>query len=125
MVDIDYIMELLDCNRTDEEQLMGISLAQNVKCKNAFLRPGSPYGKRVWENCAKVLSEKSDDDLISYLFELLEWLQDMKSPGAFCILDRMKKYEKNKHFCFVLNDCIKYARALKDTIWENNLQEIC
>ena len=125
MVDIDYIMELLDCNRTNEEQLMGIRLAQNVKCKSAFLRPGSPYGERVWENCAKVLAEKSDDDLTSYLLELLEWLQDMKSPGASYILDRMKKYKKDKYFYFVLNDCIKYARAMKDTTWESNLQEIC
>lgn len=124
MVDIDYIMELFDWNKTSEDQLLGIKLARDIKCKNVFFRPGNPYGERVWENCAKLLSEKSDDELASYLPELLEWLQDMECPGALCIFNRMKRYKKNNYFYFVLNDYIKYAKALKNTAWESNLREI-
>ena len=58
MSDIDYIMELIDWNNSIEKQTQGIELAKDVKCINAFLQPGSPYGKSVWENCAKILSKR-------------------------------------------------------------------
>ena len=43
MVDIDYIMELLDWNNSSEDQLRGIELARNVKCTSAVNDTG-------WEN---------------------------------------------------------------------------
>ncbi len=39
MVNIDYIMELLDWNKTDLEQRHGIALAKNVQSINVFLQP--------------------------------------------------------------------------------------
>lgn len=59
MVDIDYVMELMDWNNSIENQKKGVELARNIKCLNAFLQPGAPYGKSVWENCAKVLGRKN------------------------------------------------------------------
>ena len=91
MINIDYIMELIDRNNSIEEQAMGIKLAQDVKCINVFLQPLSPYEKNVWDNCAKILSERTNEELAPYLIELMEWLQDMNWPGAFCILDRLKR----------------------------------
>ena len=66
MVDIDYVMELMDWNNSIEDQKKGVELARNIKCLNAFLQPGAPYGKSVWENCAKVLTERTNKELVSF-----------------------------------------------------------
>lgn len=122
MVNIDYIMELIDWNNSIEEQALGIRLARDVKCINAFLQPGSPYGKNVWDNCAKILSERTNEELSPYLIELMEWLQDMNWPGAFCILDRLKKMTGDSLFEYLYNSSLKYAKALEDDVWESNLK---
>ena len=40
MINIDYIMELIDWNNSVEKQEQGIRMAQEVKCINVFLQPG-------------------------------------------------------------------------------------
>ncbi len=123
MVDIDYIMELLDWNNSIEKQEQGVELAQNVKCINAFLQPGNRYyGKNVWDNCAKILSARSNEELSPYLIELMAWLQDMNWPGAFCILDRLKGMVNEPLFQYSYTICLKCARALDDETWESNLK---
>lgn len=124
MVNIDYIMGLLDWNNSEKDQLLGIKLAQDVKCTNAFLQPGPPYGKRIWDNCAKILSEKTDEELSPYLIELFEWLQDLNWPGAFCILDRLRKYDKDSSYNLAFNICLKCAQVLEDDVWESNLSMV-
>lgn len=86
MFDIDYVMDLLDWNNSAEKQKQGIKLAREIKCINVFLQPGRPYGKNVWSNCAKILSEKTNEELSPYLIELMEWLQDMNWPVHFVYL---------------------------------------
>lgn len=93
MANIDYIMSLLSWNNSAVEQKKGIDFAKDVKCINAFLQPGLPYGKDVWENCAKILCERSDEELYPYLWDLLEWLQDLNWPGAFLIMERLISYK--------------------------------
>ncbi len=122
MSDIDYIMELIDWNNSIEKQTQGIELAKDVKCINAFLQPGSPYGKSVWENCAKILSKRTNEELSPYLIELMEWLQDMNWPGAFCILERLKEMMNESLFQYSYSVCLKCAKALKDKTWEKNLK---
>ncbi len=122
MVDIDYIMELLDWHSSSEDQALGIKLARDVECINAFLAPGIPYGKRVMDNCAIILSERTDEELAPYLVELLEWLQDLNWPGAFCILDRLQQYADDPRYDTAFNICLKYAEALGDEVWESNLR---
>ena len=39
MIDIDYIMTLLDWNESDENQCYGLELAKKVNCFNVFLQP--------------------------------------------------------------------------------------
>lgn len=75
MIDIDYIMSLLDWNNSEEEQEKGIELAKKVKCINVFLQPVFPFGKNVWDNCAKVLDSKTNEELSPYLTELMTWLR--------------------------------------------------
>ena len=124
MIDIDHVMDLLDWNNSIEKQTEGIELAHNIKCIDAFLQPNYPYGKRVWENCAKILSERTNEDLTPYMIELMIWLQDMNWPGANCILDRLKKMVDEELFHRFYDSCIKCARALEDEVWEKNLQLI-
>lgn len=87
-----------------------------------FYSHKSPYGKNVWDNCAKILSEKTNEELAPYLIELMEWLRDMNWPGALCIFDRLKKMEGELLFERLYKSCLKYAKALKDDIWQTNLK---
>ena len=118
MVNIDYIMELLDWNNSAEKQELGIRLAGEVKCINVFLQPCKPYGKNVWGNCAKILSKKTNEELSVYSTELMMWLQDMNWPGAFCIFDRLKLMVDEQNFRISYRYCMKLARALEDESWE-------
>ena len=123
MVNIDYIMDLLDWNNSIERQEQGIEMAKDVKCINVFLQPGSRYyGKNVWDNCAKILSARSNEELSPYMIELMEWLQDMNWPGAFCIFERLKGMVNEQLFQHSYTICLKYAQALEDEVWENNLR---
>lgn len=123
MVNIDYIMDLLDWNNSIEKQEQGVKLAKEVKCINVFLQPGSHYyGKNVWDNCAKILSARSNEELSPYLIELMEWLQDMNWPGAFCILNRLKEMVNEQLFKRSYTICLKCAKALDDEVWESNLK---
>ena len=125
MIDIDYIMSLLDWNNDIAEQERGIMLARDVKCFSAFFQPRCyPYGKNVWDNCARIISERSDNELKSYLTDMMEWLQDMNWPGAFCILERVKKYEGRGLLMNAYANCLKCAKALDDETWEDNLKMI-
>ncbi|MDY3766698.1 MAG: DUF5071 domain-containing protein [Lachnospiraceae bacterium] len=122
MVKIDDIMDLLDWNNSTEKQEEGIKLACDVKCISVFLQPGAPYGKNIWDNCAIILSKKTDDELRPYLIELLEWLQDMNWPGAFCILDRMQKYADTDDYNAAIDICLRNAQALQYEEWEDILK---
>ena len=123
MVDIDYIMSLLDWGNSIEKQEEGIKLAQNIECINVFLQPRSKnYNKNVWDNCAKILSARSNEELFPYIIELMEWLQDMNWPGAFCIFDRLKGMVNEPLFEYLYTICLKCAQALEYEEWENTLR---
>lgn len=121
MTDIDYIMELLDWNRTEEEQAKGRELARDVKSVNVFLQPN---GKNLWDNCALILAERSDEELEPYLLNLMAWLEDMNWPGAFCILDRLNRYADTSMFNWALKSSLELAKAMHAKIWRKNLKEI-
>lgn len=123
MINIDYIMSLIDWNKSVNEQAAGIKMAEEIENINVFLQPcNKNYNKNVWDNCAKILSNRTDEELSPYLIELLEWLQDLNWPGSFCILERLQKYTDTASYNLAYNTCLKYAQALDDTVWENNLR---
>ena len=122
MVNIDYIMGLLDWNNSSEKQLLGIKLARDVKCINAFLQPGLPYGNNIWDICAKILSERTDEELSPYLLELMEWLQDLNWPGVFIIIERLKVFSGD----LLLTPYVQIINRIKDrpendNTWLDNL----
>ena len=93
MADIDYIMDLLDWNRTEEEQAEGLRLARQVKAFNVFLQPcDKRNNKNVWDNCALIVSEKEDAILEPYLPYLFAWIQDLNWPGAWCCSPSVSKF---------------------------------
>ena len=125
MIDIDYIMDLMDWNRSENDQAKGLELAKNVHNFNVFLQPCSKkHNKNVWDNCAKVLSQKTDKELMPYLTKLFEWLQDLNWPGALIILDRLNHYRYSVAFNPSYAECMKRAVLLEDEIWEENLKLI-
>ena len=125
MYNIDEIMDMLDWNNPISVQAKGCELAGSIKCINVFLQPGHPgHGKNVWENCAKILSKKSDAELSPYLMELFDWVKDLNWPGAVRIFERLLKYEPNSSFVLTLDDSINIAKATNENIWLNNLTEI-
>ena len=123
MEDINIIMDMLDWHMPPETQSKGISLARNMDTIIPFIQPLTPkHNKNVWENCAAIIAEKSDDDLSPYLVELLEWLQDMNWPGAFGILNRLQKYSDKQSINNAINVCNENAKKSGDQVWESNLQ---
>lgn len=124
MVNIDYIMNLLDWNNPERMQEKGRSLAREVSCINVFLQPcDKKYNKNVWDNCALILSERSDEELRPYLDQLFRWLEDMNWPGAECIYQRLQLYHKDRLFQSMLNESIHEAIALEKHIWLQVLYE--
>lgn len=122
MVDIIEIMDMLDWHMPAEIQSKGISLARNIEKITPFIQPLTPkHNKNVWENCAVIIAEKNDEKLKPHLLELLEWLQDMNWPGAFCILDRLQKYSDNTSIYRAINVCMEKAKDCNDEVWEGNL----
>jgi len=75
----------------------------------------------VWENCAKIVCNQTDEALSPYLIPMLEWLQDFNWPGSFLILERLKKYRDIRTLSNALDKCINRAVAIKDEPWLTNL----
>ena len=122
LVDITKIMNMLDWNMSAEIQSKGISLARNIEAIVPFVQPLTPkHNKNVWENCAIIITEKSDENLKPHLVELLEWLQDLNWPGAFCIQNRLQRYSDKNSFHSAINVCIEKAKKCGDEVWESNL----
>ena len=123
MANTTQIMHMLDWNMPPKTQAEGISLAKNLTTVAPFIQPLTPaYNKNVWGNCALIIAEKSDEELRPYLAELMEWLQDMNWPGAFCIQDRLRKFSDVNDVRSAVNDCIGKARCCEDSVWESNLK---
>lgn len=125
MYDIDEIMDMLDGNNSTEIQEKGIELAKNIKCINVFILPlHKDCNKNVWENCAKILATKSDEELKPYLSDLLEWLQDCNWPGALIILERLQNFTKTEWLCSAFKESVGLAMAYDDDMWLTWLEEM-
>ena len=125
MYNIDEIMDMLDCNNSMETQEKGIKKKKNVKCINVFILPEHlECSKNVWENCAKILANRTDKELQPYLIDILLWIEDMNWPGAIIIDDRLKKFHDMKMLSFAIKECVKRATATDNHIWLENLSEL-
>ncbi len=50
----------------------------------------------MWDNCARILYQKSDEELEPHLPKLFEWTSDLNWPGAQIILDRLFVFSAKK-----------------------------
>ena len=122
---IDKIMDMLDWNRCADIQERGIWLAQQVESIDVFIQPNNEkYNKNVWDNCAKIVCDKSDQELRPYLMRLLEWVQDLTWPGAVLIGTRLKRYSRDEAFESAMADCIQAAKKARNWAWLENLLDI-
>ena len=124
-MEITEIMKMLDWNNSAEEQKKGLTMAKKVKILNVFLQTfDKVFNKNIWENCAKVICSKSDEELTPYFGKMIEWTQDLNWPGAEVILERIKKIKNKELIKVTLDKYIITAKALKDMDWTNILNDI-
>lgn len=119
MSSIDQVFWMLSWDRDEKTQQDGIREAQKIRYLSVLFRPVSIQSmedKSVWENCAKVIASKSDDDLERYYLKMFEWLQDMNHPGAEIIHDRLIEMPLNR-IAYSFQSSLKKARALNDKTW--------
>lgn len=88
------LYEMLHWQKPKEIQQQGVRIARGIKDLSVLIQP--PASASVWEKCACILAEKTDDELVPYLSDLLEWLQDLNTPGALDILKRLKIMDGTK-----------------------------
>ena len=122
MTNITDIYEMLDWNKPSEIQSRGRELAQGVENLELFIQPlFLKYNKNIWDNCARILASKSDDELSLYFVKLFEWLQDMNWPGACLIYDRLL-CAKKESIDFAYQHSLKIAKQSNDCVWEKVLK---
>lgn len=122
MNNIDTIMRMIDWNNSETEQQRGIEMAREVTCLKAFFQPFGPgYNKNVWENCARILYERSDEELEPYISDMLIWLQDLNWPGAETILKRLKEFQRLEMLEVNLKQMVPALTAINDDIWLKNI----
>lgn len=115
---IDKIMYLINWNRSESEQQEGIRMAQQVSCLKAFCRPGGQLGgKGVWDNCAIIICERSDNELEPYISDMLLWIEDLNWPGAEQIQNRLAQFQKVDLLAMWLNDWVPALAKLEQWAW--------
>ena len=118
MTDIDRIMHLIDWNRNPEEQQEGISLAREIVNIKAFFQPATlEYSKSVWDNCAEIISARSDEELIPHLTDMILWLEDLNWPGALRIQQRLIEFKNVSVLAILLDSYVPDLEKLEKTSW--------
>lgn len=120
-VSIDKIFEHLSWANGDEIQKRGIELASNIKSLSVLIMPIE--SKSIWENCARVLIRKSDEELERYFIKLFEWLKDMNWPGAYLIYDRLL-CASAENFLPAYQYSLSVAKQMRDHPWEMVLNDL-
>ena len=113
-VDIDTLFEMMDEGQPTEVQEEALREARKIKSLSVFMQP-IEYGWS-WENCAKVICEKTDKELDTYICEMLKWLRDLNWPGAFLIMERLEKMD-SQLLVYAVGYQVKQAILLKDNEW--------
>ena len=118
--EIDRTLEMLSWNNSEKIQIQGIEDAKKITHLSILIQPLE--SKSIWENCAKVLASKSDQELERYLVSLFQWLQDMNWPGAYIIYDRLSLMPK--HFLRIpYSISLKLATNTGDSAWKQSLED--
>lgn len=122
---IKEVLKMLSCNNSEEVQAEGLKLASDIKYLGDFFQPSiDGESESLWDNCAVVLSEKTDRELSDYLLWCFIWIHDMNCSGADIIFNRLKKYTDTKSLEREKNKAIKIAQVLNNEEWLKTLYQI-
>jgi len=125
MNQIKEVFELFDWNNSEEDQAAGIAIAKQLDDFSQLFQPLTDrYNKNVWDNCALVLSSKTDEQLSPFAMQLFEWTADLNWPGAVIILERIKKIFCGDAFLSAAIASVRQAEAEDDTSWKWWLSEL-
>lgn len=125
MVDIDYILEMLDSRKSIDEQEKGMVMARKLKNLRVFFRPKNIKDyKCCWENCAKIIAERSDDELRYNLVNLFEWLREKDGNDVKILIKRIKEFKMDVRVDDLITFYKKKARLLNEEDWYQHLCQI-
>lgn len=121
MTDIDKIYSMLDAKNSNEIIEKGKVEARKIEDLSLLIMP--LVREFVWEACADVLAEKTDEELEPYIPKLLEWLNDLNWPGACTILERLRIFspQKLKPYFVELFYKLIVSDDFSDLSWVENL----
>lgn len=115
----DLLMDLLDDGNSPQIQQKGMELAQAVEYLSIFLRPQE--SRRLWKNCAIILSRRTDEELSAYVDELFDWAKSADCPGADIIRNRL--YKMSPLFLVsAFSRSFAAAKEARDVLWIAALQ---
>lgn len=109
---------MLSWHNDERIQAQGIAEAKKIKNLSVLIQPIE--SKSVWENCAKVLASKDDEELQIYLIDLFEWLQDMNWPGADIVYERLMNMPIH-HIETAYSISLSMAERTGDIVWKRVL----
>lgn len=119
------LFDMLDWHQPESVQEEGRRIARTITDITQFIQPLSErYSKNVWDNCAMIVTEKTDPELEPFLKALLEWTQDLNWPGALMILNRLKVFSNSQALEETVEQCLAEARAQNDDVWEKTLLQL-
>lgn len=119
--DIDTIFSYLSWDNCDKTQLYGIEIGRNIKHLSVFIMPVEDMS--IWENCSRIIIEKTDEELDRYIYDLFQWLKDMNWPGAYNIYERLIQFADDI-FLPAYQYSLNVARKLEDHTWEKVLSDL-
>lgn len=122
---IKEVLKMLSCNNSEEVQKKGLKLAEDIRYTGYFFQPSvDGEAESLWDNCALVLSQKSDKKLTDYLLWCFIWIQDINCSGADRIFNRLLKYGDKDELNRQKNKAVKIAEILNDDKWLETLYRI-
>lgn len=121
---MNQIYQMLDYKNSIDIQEKGKQLARKITDLSLLITP--PASPSVWEQCAIILSEKSDDELVPYLTSILQWLYDLNWPGALTILNRLKKFSGKQLKKSFIDSVVRAINSHdeEDMMWLDYLSEL-
>jgi hypothetical protein len=104
----------------------GIEAAGQIKNLFPFMQPiviPPEKSKSVWEPCAKVVAMRSDEELLPFIYKLLEWIADPNWPGALIIYERLTRMPYASVET-ALGISRKQAKQMRDSGWLSMLDDL-
>ena len=104
----------------------GIEAARQIKNLFPFMQPiviPPEKSKSVWEPCAKVVAMRSDEELLPFIYKLLEWIADPNWPGALIIYERLTRMPYASVET-ALGISRKHAKQAHDSGWLSMLDDL-